>query len=298
MRKYKDIIQKYNLKPISYIKKGNALIIETKENKYVVKEKIRNPSIYEYLDNRSFNYHPSIINDNDDNYEISEYLEEQNIPDEQKLEELMKLTALLHSKTTYYQKTNIADNKEIYETLTNNIIYLKSYYEDIIVLIENKEFMSPAEYLFARNFSKIMDSLWYCEKKVDEWYRMVENNTSERIVVIHNNLSLEHFIYNQDKTLLSWRKSKFGKPIFDLVTLYNRYGNKYDFKEKMALYESIYPLKEEEKELLYIMISMPPKFELKGTNYDLCKELYNKIELLYKKDRILPNQFENREENE
>lgn len=298
MRKYKDIIQKYNLKPISYIKKGNALIIETKENKYVVKEKIRNPSIYEYLDNRSFNYHPSIINDNDDNYEISEYLEEQNIPDEQKLEELMKLTALLHSKTTYYQKTNIADNKEIYETLTNNIIYLKSYYEDIIVLIENKEFMSPAEYLFARNFSKIMDSLWYCEKKVDEWYKMVENNTSERIVVIHNNLSLEHFIYNQDKTLLSWRKSKFGKPIFDLVTLYNRYGNKYDFKEKMALYESIYPLKEEEKELLYIMISMPPKLEFKGTNYDLCKELYNKIELLYKKDRILPNQFENREENE
>lgn len=298
MRKYKDIIQKYNLKPISYIKKGNALIIETKENKYVVKEKIRNPSIYEYLDNRSFNYHPSIINDNDDNYEISEYLEEQNIPDEQKLEELMKLTALLHSKTTYYQKTNIADNKEIYETLTNNIIYLKSYYEDIIVLIENKEFMSPAEYLFARNFSKIMDSLWYCEKKVDEWYKMVENNTSERIVVIHNNLSLEHFIYNQDKTLLSWRKSKFGKPIFDLVTLYNRYGNKYDFKEKMALYESIYPLKEEEKELLYIMISMPPKLEFKGTNYDLCKELYNKIELLYKKDIILPNQFENREENE
>ena len=47
--------------------------------------------------------------------------------------------------------------------------------------------MSPAEYLFARNFSKIMDSLWYCEKKVEEWYKMVENNTSERIVVIHNN---------------------------------------------------------------------------------------------------------------
>ena len=299
MRRYKDLIQKYNLKPISYLKKGNALIVETKDNKYVIKEKIRNPDIYEYLDNRSFNYHPSIISDNAENYEISEYLEEQNIPEEQKFEELMKLTALLHSKTTYYQKMNIADNKEIYETLTNNIIYLKSYYEDIIILIENKEFMSPAEYLFARNFSKIMDSLWYCEKRLEEWYKMVENNTSERVVVIHNNLSLEHFIYNQDKTLLSWRKSKFGKPIFDLVTLYNRYGNKYDFKEKMILYENIYPLKDEEKELLYIMISMPPKLEFKGSNYDLCKELYNKIELLYKKDRIvLPNQFENGEKNE
>lgn len=292
MRKYKDVIRKYNLKPISYIKKGNALIIDTKEKKYVIKEKIRNPDIYEYLDSRSFNYYPPVISD--DNYEISEYLNDKLIPEEQKLEELMKLTALLHSKTTYYQKTNIADNKEIYETLNNNILYLKSYYEDIITLIDSKEFMSPAEYLFARNYAKVLDSLSYCEQKVEEWYKKVESNTSERIVVLHNNLSLEHFVYNQDKSLLSWRKAKFGKPIFDLVTIYNRYGNKYDFKEKLSLYEDVYSLKEEEKDLLYIMISMPPKIEFKGSNYELCKEIYNKIELLYKKDKIiLPNEFEN-----
>lgn len=294
MRKYKDVIKKYNLKPISYIKKGNALIIDTKEKKYVIKEKIRNPDIYEYLDSRNFNYYPPVISDDD--YEISEYLNDKFIPEEQKLEELMKLTALLHSKTTYYQKTNIADNKEIYETLNNNILYLKSYYEDIITLIDSKEFMSPAEYLFARNYAKVLDSLSYCEQKVEEWYKKVESNTSERIVVLHNNLSLEHFVYNQDKSLLSWRKAKFGKPIFDLVTIYNRYGNKYDFKEKLSLYEDVYSLKEEEKDLLYIMISMPPKIEFKGSNYELCKEIYNKIELLYKKDKIiLPNEFENGE---
>lgn len=292
MRKYKDVIRKYNLKPISYIKKGNALIIDTKEKKYVIKEKIRNPDIYEYLDSRNFNYYPPVISDDD--YEISEYLNDKFIPEEQKLEELMKLTALLHSKTTYYQKTNIADNKEIYETLNNNILYLKSYYEDIITLIDSKEFMSPAEYLFARNYAKVLDSLSYCEQKVEEWYKKVESNTSERIVVLHNNLSLDHFVYNQDKSLLSWRKAKFGKPIFDLVTIYNRYGNKYDFKEKLSLYEDVYSLKEEEKDLLYIMISMPPKIEFKGSNYELCKEIYNKIELLYKKDKIiLPNEFEN-----
>lgn len=294
MRKYKDVIKKYNLKPISYIKKGNVLIIDTKEKKYVIKEKIRNPDIYEYLDSRNFNYYPPVISDDD--YEISEYLNDKLIPEEQKLEELMKLTALLHSKTTYYQKTNIADNKEIYETLNNNILYLKSYYEDIITLIDSKEFMSPAEYLFARNYAKVLDSLSYCEQKVEEWYKKVENNTSERIVVLHNNLSLDHFVYNQDKSLLSWRKAKFGKPIFDLVTIYNRYGNKYDFKEKLSLYEDVYSLKEEEKDLLYIMISMPPKIEFKGSNYELCKEIYNKIELLYKKDKIiLPNEFENGE---
>ena len=62
------------------------------------------------------------------------------------------------------------------------------------------------------------------------------------------------------------------------------------------MYEDVYSLKEEEKDLLYIMISMPPKIEFKGSNYELCKEIYNKIELLYKKDKIiLPNEFENGE---
>ena len=43
---------------------------------------------------------------------------------------------------------------------------------------------------------------------------------------------------------------------------------------------------------------MPPKIEFKDNNYELCKELSEKIELLYLKDKIiLPENFENGEEN-
>ncbi len=298
MKNYRELLNKYLLKPISYKKLGNTLIIDVKDAKYVVKPKIRNPNIYEYLNSRTFDYYPRIINEKDDDFEISEFIENKEIPEEQKLEEMVKLVALLHSKTTYYEKHNVADNKEIYEIITNNVNYLKSYYLDMITLIETKTFMSPAEYLFARNISKIMDSLSYAEEQIEKWYKSVENNASERLVVIHNNLDLSHFIYNENKYLLSWRKSKFGKPIFDLFAIFNKYANKYDFKDLLAIYESIYPLKEEEKSLLYIMISLPPKIDFTINNYDLCQQMSQQISLLYVKDKIiLPEDFKNAEEN-
>ena len=205
MKKYNDLLKKYELKPISYLKKGRSLIVCTKDSKYVLKEKISNPLIYSYLNSRSFNYYPSIIGE-DDNYEIFEYLDSIEIPEEQKLEEMIKIVALLHSKTTYHENTNLAYNKEIYETLKNNIEYLKSYYADIIALIETKEFMSPSEYLFARNYTIVINSLDYAYEQLDLWYKKIEEKDSTRIVVLHNNLSLDHFIYNKEKALLSWRK--------------------------------------------------------------------------------------------
>ena len=298
MKNYNELLRKYQLKPISYLKKGQCLIIDTKDKKYVIKEKNDNFQIYSYLKSRSANFFPNIIID-DDNYEITEYLEEISIPEEQKLEELMRLLALLHSKTTYQEEINLAHNKEIYEDLKNNIEYLKSYYEDIIALIETKEIMSPSEYLFARNFTIIMDSLNYASNKLENWYKNIENMTTTRIVILHNNLSLDHFIYGKTKSFLSWRKAKFGSPIFDLFTIFKKYGNKYDFKSKLQIYETIYPLTKEELELLYIFMILPPKIEFKGTEYDLCDILTQKIELLYRSYKIvLPDNLKNRKEND
>ena len=298
MKNYNDLLKELEIKPISYLKNGKSLIIKTKDKKYVLKERINNPFIYEYLTSRSFKSYPSIIETNDD-YELTEYLESIEIPEEQKLEELMKIVALLHSKTTYYEKTNLAYNKEIYENLKNNIEYLKSYYEDIIALIDTKEFMSPSEYLFARNYTIIISSLDYVSNEIEKWYKKVENSASVRIVVLHNNLSLDHFIYNDKKYLLSWRKSKFGSPIFDLINIFNKYGIKYDFSDKLRLYEEIYPLEKEELELLHIFMLMPPKIEFKNSEYDLCKILEEKLELLYQASKIiLPNQLEDGEKND
>lgn len=292
MKNYNDLLKALDIKPISYLKKGRSLIVNTKNKKYVIKEKIDNPEIYDYLKTRSFNYFPEVLGETNI-YEITKYLDESKVPDEQKYEELMKLLAILHSKTTYYETKDIAYNKEVYEDLKNNIEYLKSYYMDIIALIETKEFMSPSEYLFARNYTIIINSLNYITESLEKWYQKVENDTTIRIVVLHNNLDLDHLIYNKDKVLISWRKAKFGSPIFDLVNLFRKYGNKYNFKDKLDIYESISPLKKEEIELLHIFMMLPPRFEFKGSEYDLCNILTDKISLLYYASNIvLPNKFE------
>lgn len=288
MKKYNELLKSYQIKPISYSKKGNSLIVNTKNKKYVVKEKINNLDIYNYLENKSFKNFPKILALNE-SYELVEYIDDINEPVEEKFEELVKVVATLHNKTTYYEKIDIAYNKEIYENLKNNVEYLKSYYEDIIALIEMKEFMSPSEYLFARNYTIIINSLNYVDEAIDKWYESNKDNTSRRVVVLHNNLSLEHFISNK---LISWRKSKIGSPIFDLLALFRNYGNKYNFEECLKLYETINPLKKEEINILYIFMIMPPKFEFKGSEYDMCEMLSEKIELIYSATKmILPDQF-------
>ena len=42
MKKYREVLEKYHIKPISYVKRGKSLIIETKENKFAIKENIKN----------------------------------------------------------------------------------------------------------------------------------------------------------------------------------------------------------------------------------------------------------------
>ena len=63
------------------IKKNNKLtllksvrLIKNNENKYILKRKNNNiKDIYNYLNSRSFNYYPKLINENN-NYNMFEYI--------------------------------------------------------------------------------------------------------------------------------------------------------------------------------------------------------------------------------
>ena len=190
MRKFNGILNKYSLKPHRYEVRGKVTIIDTDNGKYVIKEKNRdrNLPIYEYLNSRNFNYYPKILSDDGDDYEVIEYIESSMMPEEQKLMDMIDLVSLLHSKTTHYKEVDIADYKKLYEDIANNIEYLYSYYNDIITVIEGRVYMSPAEYLLARNISRIFSALNYSKDELEKWYEIVEKKTKQRLVVLHNNL--------------------------------------------------------------------------------------------------------------
>ena len=82
-----------------------------------------------------------------------------------------------------------------------NIIHVKD--NDLINIIDTKVYMSPPEYLLARNISIIFSSLNFCKNKLEEWYKIVNKQDKYRVAVIHNNLNLSHFIKNNNDYLIN-----------------------------------------------------------------------------------------------
>ena len=287
MKQVNEILKKYEIKPYRYSTNGKVTIVDTEMGRFAVKPKCDKKEIFSYLKSRSFNYYPNIINQEDDEYEITEYIEDTEYPNEQKMMDLINLIGLLHNKTTHYKEVDFDDYKEIYEDINNNIEYLSSYYNDIIILIDTHVFMSPSEYLLARNISKLYSALNFCKGELEKWYELIKDKIKQRVVVLHNNLDLSHFIRNEKSYLISWDKSKIGIPIFDLYILYKRHALQYDFTEILKYYEMNYPLQEDERKLFFILITLPPKFEFDKNEYEMTKYINEQIDLLYKTEKLI-----------
>lgn len=275
MLRVHNILKKYNIVPTKIVKNNNVFIID---DKYVIKEN-KNKDIYHYLDDRSFKYYPKIVNKVDDDYLITEYIKEEDTTDRTKIEDMIDLTALLHNKTTFYKKVDVADKKEIYEDTMKKINDIFKYYDSYMVDIESKEIYSPSEYLLAVNISIIFSSLYKAKERLDSWYENIKDKDKVRYVINHNNLDVSHFIKSDNKYLTSWDKASIGLPIYDLYNLFTK--KIYDYDLILDSYTSSYPLLDYEKELLLIFLLIPPKID-KEDEYDKVVEIVNIVDKLVK----------------
>ena len=275
MLRVHNILKKYNIVPTKIVKNNNVFIID---DKYVVKEN-KNKDIYHYLDDRSFKYYPKIVNKVDDDYLITEYIKEEDTTDRTKIEDMIDLTALLHNKTTFYKKVDVADKKEIYEDTMKKINDIFKYYDSYMVDIESKEIYSPSEYLLAVNISIIFSSLYKAKERLDSWYENIKDKDKVRYVINHNNLDISHYIKSDNKYLTSWDKASIGLPIYDLYNLFTK--KMYDYDLILDSYTSSYPLLDYEKELLLIFLLIPHKIE-KEDEYDKVVEIVNIVDKLVK----------------
>ena len=283
----REILAKYDV-PINKITiLSNAKIVD---NKVVVKER-KNDDIdktYSYLKSRSFDYFPEPIAMLD-KYELYPYIDSGYEPKEQKAMDLMYLLSLLHSKTTFYREVDIDRNKEIYENIVNDLDYLNNYYSDLITSIEKEVYMAPSSYLIARNINIIFESIYYSRNMIESWYKKIENNKNERVVNIHNNITLDHYIKSEKPYLISWNKSRIDSPIYDLLSFYKNHYLELDFDDLFNYYERSYPLKEEEKLLLFSYMSIPDKIELENDEYRMCIKINKMIDYLYKTSNLIMN---------
>ena len=283
----RKIASEYNI-PINKITiKNNTRIID---DKIVLKKKKNNDlnNVYKYLKSRSFDYFPEPITI-DNLYEVYPFLEDTYEPSEQKATDIMHLLGLLHSKTTFYREIDIDKNKEIYENISDELEYLNNFYNDLITMIEKEVYMSPSGYLIARNINIIFGSIYYAKHNLEEWYKKIDNNKNERVVNIHNNISLDHYIKNEKPYLISWNKSRIDSPIYDLLSFYKNHYLDFDFDDLFHFYESVYPLKEEEKLLLFTYMAIPYKIEIISDEYEMCIKINKMIEYLYKTSNLIMN---------
>lgn len=279
-REIKTILdsQKIIVKKITL--KGNVKIIDAGDKKYVIKRRKNNlDDIYKYLSSRAFNYYPKKILESD-NYDIYEYIDDVNEPFEQRILDMIHLVSILHNKTTFYKNIESDEYKYLYESILENIEYLNNYYNDLVSVFEREEYMSPSSYLMSRNISKVFEALNFCKYYLNKWYDIINDKKRVRIVQLHNNLNIDHYVKDVNPYLISWDKSKRDMPIYDLLHIFNLYYYELDFCDLLHSYEMNYHLLEEERILLFVMISLPDKLVFPDDEYNKClkaKKFYDKL---------------------
>lgn len=280
-------VSKYNLPYNKLTIKSGVKIVD---DRIVIKNKNNNDidKTYNYLRSRAFDYFPYPIEESN-KYEIYPYIEDVYEPREQKAMDMVHLLSLLHSKTTFYREVDIDKNKKIYEDIVNDIDYLNNYYNELISLIEKDVYMSPSSYLIARNINIIFSSIYYVKDNIDKWYKLIEDNKNERVSYIHNNINLDHYLKSDKPYLISWNKSRVDSPIYDLLSFYKNRYLEFDFDDLFHYYESNYPLKDNERLLLFIYMAIPPKIVIDGSEYDMCIKINKNMEYLYKTSNLIMN---------
>ena len=186
-----------------------------------------------------------------------------------------------------YKEIDLDNYKYIYEELNNKIEDIFNYYNTIMDNIESTIYMSPSDYLISRNISFIYSAINFAKRNIDYWYKLIENKRKVRVVVNHNNLSLEHYLKEDKPYLISWEKSKIDMPIYDLISLYNNHYLDFDFTELLKIYLSKYPLTKEEITLFLGIISIPNKIVQSNSQYKTVLNIRRQLDYIYKTSELV-----------
>lgn len=248
----KKISEVFNPKKITI--SGKSKIVDTDEGRFVIKKKSKDiKSLYDYLNSRSFTSYPELVDELDDEY-VYKVVSEPEIPIEQKSLDMAKVLSSLHTKTVYFKDISADKIKEIYENIVSNITYLEGYYETLFNNLEIKEVLLPSEQVILEGRSKIKSLTEFLTNEAEDWYNLASTKTKERVVYCHNNLSIDHFI---DNKFISWDHYTVDTPILDLINLYHNDFGKYNYSNFLTKYLKSFELLEEEKHLLFLMLSFP-----------------------------------------
>lgn len=266
--------------------KNNVRIITTEKDNYILKNKEKDlEEFFSYLKSRNFLNYPKIINKKQNKY-IYEYIENINMPYEQKTNDIIKLMSSLHSKTTFFKSVRKDKYDEIYELLKEKISYIDSYYIDLITEIEKEIYPSPSHYLISRNYSKIYSAINFCKQELEKWYEITQDFNKQRVSVVHNNITPEHYIKNDKGYFISWDNYIIDTPVLDLYKFFNNIELN-NFTLLLDMHEEDYKLNEDERKLLFILLSIPKKFIFEIDEFANTSKVKEFVDYLFKTNDLI-----------
>ena len=294
--KLKEIVLKY--KPLKYTLKGKTINVNSMQGNFVIKPAKRDIiSLFSYLNSRSFYNYPKVIA-KDDDYITYEYLKELETPKEQQLLDLILVVAKLHNKTVYFKEVTEDKYKEIYDNIKDNVIYLRDYYSGIYDEAFNEIYISPAKYNFLLNYSLLNNDLAFILDELDEWFNLVKESNKQRVCLIHNNLSLEHFVKGMDSYLISWDKYTFDTPVMDIVNLYHNEYLTCDFSGILKEYLKNFKLSVDEEKLLFILLSLPDKVNFDDSEFNNTINVANLVDYIKRTEKLIRPYYTEKQKEE
>jgi len=269
-RKYKISIKKYKMV-------GKTKILYTDNGTYCLKPKERKDinKVIDYLKTKQFNNILDFRSDDCDEYEITDYIEEIEVPKEEKAMEAIYLISMLHNKTTFYKNISLDEVKCFYEEHINKIKDIRNYIDNLCYMYDNNLFPSPSEYIFLRNVTLLYNSLDYSKHYINKWYEIMKNKSSRRIVMNHNNLDLSHLLIGKNPYLINWNNAILAPPVVDLCTFFKKNYQDINIQSLLGVYTSKYQLLQEEYFLLFALLLLPEKIELTEIEIENTRIIYN-----------------------
>lgn len=286
-------------RPYKYTIKGKVKILKCSDNNIVIKPK--NPLVhdrYNYLNARGFNNYLPIIDINRSNYDVFPYVYEDNIPYQQKANDLARVVALLHAKTSYNKDVNQSVYDDIYNSVINNCDYIKEYYSRLYDEIFHLKYHKPHEIMFIDNYSKINNTILFSRNELEKWYMLVSDKNNQRVALIHNNLKLEHYLKSDNDYLISFDNSRFDTPVIDLVKLYKEEYNKVNFSEVLNNYLYHYSFNDDELKLFFVLITVLDEVHFDKDNFTNLKQIYNLCNYINKTEDLVRPYYSQDEEKE
>ena len=267
--------------PIKYTLVDNNKIITYPDKTIFIKMRssYNIEEVYKYLDDHAVNNYLKPVEVTDREL-IFPYFEKTSLTDDEISKRLVLNLTIWQNKTTTYQKLNLDEVKNFYESTKKEINYLFSYYRDIVLQLETKVYYLPTEYLFLRNSSIINRQLRVAADLLEEWYETVKNKERERLVYCHGKCELAHFLPIDDGYFISLEQAHLGRVSDDIENLFRKNFSSIDLVTTYNLYQRKYPYTLDEKLFLFVKLAIPPKIDIYPCNLETNRSLLEFYEQL------------------